>query len=65
MRKTAIRDLEHEQPHGGGRQDISTEKGTGTPGGDAWEELYRLGEEIGRSWTSPQSSVEILSEMRR
>lgn len=32
---------------------------------DAWEELYRLGEEIGRGWKSSQSTVEILAEMRR
>jgi prevent-host-death family protein len=30
-----------------------------------WEELKRLGEEIGRGWTSPLTSAEILSEMRR
>lgn len=32
---------------------------------DAWKELERLGEEIGREWTSPRSSGEILSELRR
>lgn len=64
MRKTAIRHLD-EQPREAGRQNGSPEKGSGTPGGDPWEELYRLGEEIGRGWTSPQSSVEILAEMRR
>ena len=32
---------------------------------DPWEELERLGEEIGRGWTSEKSSVEIISEMRR
>ena len=32
---------------------------------DAWEELVRLGEEIGRGWKSEKSSVEIISEMRR
>ena len=31
----------------------------------AWEELIRLGEEIGRGWQSPLTSVELLSEMRR
>ncbi|MSP13599.1 MAG: type II toxin-antitoxin system Phd/YefM family antitoxin [Chloroflexi bacterium] len=37
------------------------------PGDDAaiWQELIRLGEEIGRGWESSQSAVEILSEMRR
>lgn len=31
----------------------------------AWEELIRLGEEIGRGWRSPLTSTELLSEMRR
>ncbi len=31
----------------------------------AWDDLMRLGEEIGRGWQSPLSSVELLSEMRR
>jgi prevent-host-death family protein len=31
----------------------------------AWEELTRLGEEIGRGWRSPLTSAELLSEMRR
>lgn len=31
----------------------------------AWDELVRLGEEIGRGWISPMTSAEILSEMRR
>lgn len=30
-----------------------------------WEELVRLGEEIGREWHSSQTSAELLSEMRR
>jgi len=34
-------------------------------GESAWEALTRLGEEIGREWRSPQTSTEILSEMRR
>jgi hypothetical protein len=50
MPKTAIRELD---------------SSNGTPKGDAWKELYRLGEEIGRGWISLQSSVEILLEMRR
>jgi len=33
--------------------------------GTTWEELTRLGEEIGREWQSPLSSAELLSEMRR
>ncbi|MBC7249779.1 MAG: type II toxin-antitoxin system Phd/YefM family antitoxin [Anaerolineae bacterium] len=39
------------------------------PGGEsaatAWEELTRLGEEIGRGWRSSLTSTELLSEMRR
>jgi prevent-host-death family protein len=31
----------------------------------AWDELTRLGEEIGRGWTSSLTGAEILSEMRR
>ncbi len=31
----------------------------------AWDELNRLGEEIGREWRSEKSSLEILSETRR
>ena len=34
-------------------------------GTTAWEELCRLGEEIGRGWKSPQTGAELLSEMRR
>jgi prevent-host-death family protein len=30
-----------------------------------WQELERLGEEIGRGWTSSRTSGEILSELRR
>jgi prevent-host-death family protein len=31
----------------------------------AWDELTRLGKEIGRGWRSPLSSTELLAEMRR
>lgn len=31
----------------------------------AWQELNRLGEQIGRSWKSEASSAELLEEMRR
>jgi prevent-host-death family protein len=31
----------------------------------AWDELVRLGEEIGRGWQSPKTGAELLSEMRR
>lgn len=38
----------------------------GEPDGqDAWEELVRLGQEIGRGWASPLTSAEELSDMRR
>jgi prevent-host-death family protein len=37
----------------------------GEPTTAAWDELTRLGEEIGRDWRSPLSSAELLSEMRR
>jgi prevent-host-death family protein len=30
-----------------------------------WDELTRLGEEIGRGWRSPLTSAELLSGMRR
>jgi len=30
-----------------------------------WAELTRLGEEISRGWRSPQTSAELLSDMRR
>jgi len=43
---------------------------TEAPPGDergttVWEELSKLGEEIGRGWRSPSTSVELLSQMRR
>jgi prevent-host-death family protein len=31
----------------------------------AWEELTRLGKEIGRGWPAGVSSADVLSEMRR
>ena len=31
----------------------------------AWNELVRLGEEIGRGWQSSSTGTELLSEMRR
>jgi len=37
----------------------------GGPATAAWEELTRLGEEIGRGWCSPLTSAELLSQMRR
>jgi prevent-host-death family protein len=38
---------------------------TGDVTSSAWDELVRLGEEIGRGWRSPLTSAELLSEMRR
>ena len=43
---------------------------TESPPGDergttVWEELSKLGEEIGRGWRSSSTSVELLSQMRR
>ncbi len=38
---------------------------SGEAGAAAWEELTRLGEEIGRGWQSPLTGAELLSEMRR
>ncbi len=35
------------------------------PAAGAWEELLRVGEEIGASWQSAESSAELLSGMRR
>jgi prevent-host-death family protein len=32
--------------------------------GEVWDELVRLGEEIGKGWRSAQTGTEILSEMR-
>ncbi|HHS96337.1 MAG TPA: type II toxin-antitoxin system Phd/YefM family antitoxin, partial [Chloroflexi bacterium] len=40
-------------------------EGAAGPGTSAWEELTRLGEEIGRGWQSPLTSTELLTEMRR
>ena len=37
----------------------------GEPGASVWDELTRLGEEIGRGWQSPLTGVELLSQMRR
>jgi prevent-host-death family protein len=37
----------------------------GGRGANVWEELTRLGEEIGRGWQSPLTGAELLSEMRR
>jgi hypothetical protein len=32
---------------------------------EVWERLIKIGEELGKSWQSEKSAVEILSEMRR
>jgi len=41
------------------------ESGSGECTTSAWEELTRLGEEIGRGWRSSLTSTELLSETRR
>ena len=38
---------------------------TGADSETAWDELVRLGEEIGRGWCAPVPSWELLSQMRR
>lgn len=38
---------------------------TEEPAMTAWDEMIRLGEEIGHRWRSPLTSTELLSEMRR
>jgi prevent-host-death family protein len=38
---------------------------TSEPATGAWDELTRLGEEIGRGWQSPLTAAQLLSEMRR
>ncbi len=38
---------------------------TDESGTSAWEELSRLGEEIGQGWSSPLTSTELLADMRR
>lgn len=35
------------------------------PSTEVWQELERLGEEMGRRWSSDESSQEIVSELRR
>jgi prevent-host-death family protein len=37
----------------------------GNPDDTAWNEFFQLREEVGRGWTSPLSTGELLSEMRR
>ena len=37
----------------------------GTPDGSAWQQLERLGKEIGKAWQSPKTSSDLLSESRR
>lgn len=43
----------------------SAQPAVGEPTTAAWDDLVRLGEEIGRGWRSPLTSAELLSEMRR
>jgi prevent-host-death family protein len=44
--------------------DAALGDGVGSPV-SAWDELVRLGQEIGQGWRSPLTSAELLSEMRR
>jgi len=48
--------------HETGRVSLPLENESATA---TWDELTRLGEEIGRGWRSPLTSAELLSEMRR
>jgi prevent-host-death family protein len=34
-------------------------------GDEVWEQLMKIGEEIGKGWQSEKSAVEILSDIRR
>jgi prevent-host-death family protein len=45
-------------------EEAGTEVEDGDSPDEVWEELTRLGEEIGKGWKSRQTSTEILSEMR-
>ena len=45
--------------------DVTTQAIGSETSTDAWEELIRLGEEIGRGWQSSKTSTELLSDMRR
>jgi prevent-host-death family protein len=38
---------------------------TGESTAPAWDELIRLGKEIGHGWNSPSTSTELLSDIRR
>ena len=42
-----------------------SEPDLGTPDNTAWDELFQLGDEIGRGWTSSLTTRELLSQMRR
>ncbi|RPI84602.1 MAG: type II toxin-antitoxin system Phd/YefM family antitoxin [Chloroflexi bacterium] len=49
---------------------VPIERGRNEIAGDAdaaatWDELLNIGEEISSQWTSQQTSLEILSDMRR
>jgi len=47
---------------GPGLEGLSSQREQGT---EVWEELVKLGEEIGRGWQSDLTSTELLSGMRR
>jgi prevent-host-death family protein len=41
-----------------------SEPDLGTPDNTAWDELFQLSDEIGRGWSSPLTTGELLSDMR-
>jgi prevent-host-death family protein len=45
--------------------DHAATEAEGPAAGDAWDELVRLRAQIGRRWRVRQSSVDLLSRMRR
>lgn len=47
------------------KADVTTQAVHNETSADAWEELIRLGEEIGRGGQSSKTSTELLSDMRR
>jgi hypothetical protein len=59
MKKAAVQEFDE------GDSPVKEREQTALSERNAWEELYRIGEEIGRGWSSSQSAVEILAEMRR
>ena len=48
-----------------GRADSAEARLSASSDQAAWDDLVRLGKDVARGWKSPQSSVEMLSTMRR